>query len=322
MTLALISIVCGLVLLLWSADRFVEGSASAADHFGMPPLLIGIVVVGFGTSAPELAVSALGALQGSPGIALGNAYGSNITNIALILGITSLISPISVQSGVLRQELPMLAAATAMAAWQLLDGHLSRLDAIALLCLFALLLGWSIWRGLRRTPDHLAVEIEQELPAHRKPLGPSILWIVIGLGLLVLSSRLLVWGAVDVAQRFGLSDMVIGLTVVAVGTSLPELASSIIAARRNEHDIAFGNIVGSNLFNTLAVVGLAGSIHPLDTDPETLSRDMPIMGFLTLLLFAVGWGFGKRPGRVNRIEGSFLLLCFVGYTAYLIASVF
>ena len=321
MTLAFIAVIFGLVLLVWSADRFVEGSASTARHFGMPPLLIGMVIVGFGTSAPEMVVSALAASQGNPGIALGNAYGSNITNIALILGVTALISPIAVHSQVLRKELPILTLVTVLAAWQLWDGEITRFDAMVLLAVFGGLMAWTIWQGLRKKEDALGNEMEQELDVRAMPIRRAVFWLVVGLALLIVSSRILVWGAVEIAHGFGVSDLIIGLTVVAVGTSLPELASSIIAARKGEHDIALGNILGSNLFNTLAVVGIAGAIHPLAVGPEVFNRDMLVMAALTLSLFVIGYGF-RGPGRINRIEGAVLLACYVGYTAYLISTVF
>lgn len=321
MTLAFIAVVFGLVLLVWSADRFVEGSASTARHFGTPPLLIGMVIVGFGTSAPEMVVSALAASQGNSGIALGNAYGSNITNIALILGVTALLSPIAVHSQVLRKELPILTLVTALAAWQLWDGEVSRRDAVVLLVVFGSLMAWTIWQGLRKKADALGEEIEQELEVHSMPIRRAVFWLVLGLVLLIVSSRILVWGAVEIAHGFGISDLIIGLTIVAVGTSLPEFASSVIAARKGEHDIALGNILGSNLFNTLAVVGVAGIIHPLAGGPEIFHRDMLVMAALTLSLFVVGYGF-RGPGRINRIEGAVLLACYVGYTAYLISTVF
>ena len=316
MLMAIGAIIAGLILLVWSADKFVEGSATTASHFGTPPLLIGMVVVGFGTSAPEMAVSALAASQGNPGLALGNAYGSNITNIALILGITALLAPIAVHSQVMRKELPILILVTAFAGWQLWDGDLSRMDAIGLMLAFVVLIGWSIYQGLRQPDDALAKEMTEEVNA--MPVRKAILWLVVGLLLLIISSRILVWGAVDLATTFGISDLVIGLTIVAVGTSLPELASSIIAARKGEHDLALGNILGSNLFNTLAVVGIAGLIAPMPVAPEVLTRDFPVMAALTLVLFAMCYGF-RGPGRINRIEGSALLLAFVVYTVYLLA---
>ena len=321
MTLPVIAIVFGLVLLVWSADRFVEGAACVARHFGMPPLLIGMVIVGFGTSAPEMVVSAISAVQGNPGIALGNAYGSNITNIALILGVTALISPIAVHSQVLRKELPILAGMTVLAAWQLWDGEITRLDAVVLLLVFAGLMGWTIWQGLRKRIDPLGAEIEQELDAHGMPINRAFFWLAAGLLLLIASSRMLVWGSVEIAHLLGVSDLIIGLTIVAIGTSLPELASSVIAARKGEHDIALGNIIGSNLFNTLAVVGIAGAIHPLTVGPEVFSRDLMVMGGLTLSLFLLGWGF-RGPGRINRWEGGALLCVYLGYNAYLASEVF
>lgn len=320
MMTTLFALCLGLVLLVWSADRFVEGAAATAHHLGMPPLLIGMVIVGFGTSAPEMVVSALSASQGNPDIALGNAYGSNITNIALILGLTAVISPIMVHSQVLRKELPLLIAVTALAAWQLSDGIISRFDAWILLGLFVGLMTWTIRQGLRRQPrDALGVEVEQELTDHTLSLSRAVFWLVVGLVLLVVSSRMLVWGAVEIARSLGVSNLLIGLTIVAIGTSLPELAAAIMAARKGEHDIALGNVMGSNLFNTLAVVGIAGAIHPMAVGPEVLSRDLLVMAGLTLALCVFGYGF-HDPGRINRYEGILLLVSYAGYTGYLVRS--
>lgn len=318
---AFLAIIVGLGLLIWSADRFVEGSASTARHFGMPPLLIGMVIVGFGTSAPEMVVSALAALQGNPGLALGNAYGSNITNIALILGLTALISPIAVHSQVLRKELPILTGLTALAAWQLWDGEITRLDAWILLGVFAVLMTWTIWQGMQKEADALGDEVAQELAANAMPIRRAVFWLVIGLVMLIVSSRILVLGAVEIAQLFGVSDLIIGLTIVAIGTSLPELASSLIAIRKGEHDIALGNVIGSNMFNTLAVVGIAGAIHPMSVGPEVLSRDVLVMAVLTVSMFVIGYGF-RGPGRINRFEGGALLACYIGYLAYLVNTAF
>jgi cation:H+ antiporter len=321
MLISLVAIILGLVLLVWSADLFVKGSASTARYFGISPLFIGMVIVGFGTSAPELVVSALSSLEGNPGIALGNAYGSNITNIALILGLTAVISPIVIESKVLYKELPILALVSGIAAWQLWDGELSFVDAIVLLGIFSLLLGWTSWQAITKKSDALAEEVEQELQTMTMPLKQSITWLFSGLLVLILSSRVLVWGAVDLAEAFGIDELIIGLTIVAIGTSLPELASSIVAARHGEHDIAFGNIIGSNLFNTLGVVGLAGAIHPMSVPPEVFTRDITVMVALTLSLFVLGFGY-RRNGRINRFEGALLLASFVGYTAYLVSTVF
>lgn len=321
MLLPVAAIVGGLFLLVWSADRFVEGSAAVARHFGMPPLLIGMVVVGFGTSAPEMVVSVLAASQGNPGIALGNAYGSNITNIALIIGLTALLSPITVHSQVLKKELPILTAVTALAAWQVSDGQLTRIDALFLLLVFAALMFWTVRQGMHLTTDSLGSVMEQSLEQRNMPTGRAVFWLVIGLCLLIASSRVLVWGAVAIATQFGVSDLIVGLTIIAVGTSLPELAASIIATRKGEHDIALGNVLGSNLFNTLAVVGIAGVIHPMSVPAEVFSRDLLTMALLTLALFVICYGFKGRAGRVNRMEGLILIACYVGYTTYLITNV-
>jgi cation:H+ antiporter len=320
MALPLIAVLAGLALLVWSADRFVEGSASAAHHFRMPPLLIGMLVVGFGTSAPEMAVSALAAWQGNPAMALGNAYGSNITNIALVLGLSALISPVAVRSHVLRKELPILTAVTLLAAWQLHDGSLSRSEAILLLGVFAGLMAWTIHQGLRTAADNLGNQMQEELSTRTMSIRHAIAWVVAGLALLLFSSRLLVWGAVEIASSFGVSPLTIGLTVVAIGTSLPELASSIAAARKREHDLAIGNVLGSNLFNTLAVVGIAGVIQPADIGTQLARRDIPVMTLLTVSLFAIGYGI-RRPGRINRIEGAVLLACFIAYVVIVVSGV-
>lgn len=321
MTLAFLAVAFGLVLLVWSADRFVEGSAFTARYFGMPPLLVGMIIVGLGTSAPEMVVSAIAASQGNPGIALGNAYGSNISNIALILGLTALISPITVHSQVLRKELPILIAITALAAYQMWDGELTRNDALVLLGVFVILMVWIIWQGLRTKSDTLEVETGGEIEASTMSIGRAVFWLVIGLILLIISSRILVWGATSIARGFGVSDLIIGLTIIAIGTSLPELASSLIATRKGEHDIALGNVLGSNIFNTLTVVGIAGMIYPMSVEPEVLSRDILVMAVLTVSLFFICYGF-RGPGRINRIEGAALLACFIGYTTYLANSVF
>lgn len=320
LTLSIVAVIGGLALLVWSADRFVEGAAATAYHAGMPTLLIGMVVIGFGTSAPEMVVSAFSAVQGNPGLALGNAYGSNITNIALILGVTAIASPIAVKSSILRKELPILLLVTALAVAQLVDGFISRGDAWVLLGAFFLLMGWSIWQGMRHRSDSLRGDFDVSLEVTSMPLKPALFWLIFGMLLLVISSRILVWGAVDIARLFGISDLIIGLTVVAIGTSLPELASAIAATRKGEHDLALGNVLGSNLFNTLAVVGIAGSIHPMSVAPEVLWRDCAVMGLVTLLLLVFAIGI-RKPGRINRFEGAGLLVIYIAYNAYLISQV-
>jgi cation:H+ antiporter len=321
MALPILMIILGLIILIWSADLFVEGAAAIARHLGMPPLLIGMIVVGFGTSAPELSVSALSAMQGNPGIALGNAYGSNITNIALILGITALISPITVHSQVIKKELPILFLVTLLAFSQLYDGEFSRMDAVVTLVVFVSVMAWMTIQGMKQHQvDSFEQEVESELDAHTLSAFTAWVWLIVGMILLVVSSRMLVWGAVSIATDLGVSDLIIGLTVVAIGTSLPELASSIAAARKGEHDLAVGNIIGSNLFNTMAVVGLAGAIQPMSIPAEIIYRDWPLMATLTLALFVMGYARNGN-GRINRLKGGLLIATYTGYTLYLINTV-
>lgn len=320
MLLAFVAVIVGLALLVWSADAFVDGASAVANHLGMSPLLIGMVVVGFGTSAPELVVSVFAAWQGNSGIALGNAFGSNIANIGLILGFTALLKPIAFKSSILRKELPILFGTCLLTAWVLWNGDVTRWQSLILLAVFALIMGWSIWQGTRSPDDTFGEDMEKEMQ-DPMPFKLATLWLVVGLVVLVLSSRLMVWGAVEIAKGFGVSDIVIGLTVVAVGTSLPELASSLAAVRKNVHDIVVGNVIGSNLFNTLAVTGLAGSISPLQVGPEVLVRDIGTMSVLTFVLFIFGYGFrGPGTGRINRIEGTILLATYIGYTTYLLTT--
>ena len=321
MFLPSVALICGLILLIWSADRFVDGAAATARHAGMPPLLIGMVIIGFGTSAPELVVSAISSAQGNPGLALGNAYGSNISNIALILGLTALVSPITVKPSVLRKELPILLAVTVLGAVLLLDLSLSRFDAWVLLLAFTLIMGWSIWQGMQHRQASLGNNVEGILVDHPMSLRLALTWLLVGMGLLILSSRILVWGAVEIARGFGVSDLIIGLTIVAIGTSLPELASALAASRKGEHDLAIGNVIGSNLFNTLAVVGVAGAICPMSVGGEVLYRDSLLMGLLTLALFMVRTD-DKGQKQISRVDGLLLLIIYLGYIGYLISRVF
>lgn len=320
MLLFILAILSGLALLVWSADKFVDGAVVLASRLGMSPLLIGMLIIGFGTSAPEMVVSIMAALQGVPALALGNAYGSNITNIGLILGVTALISPVVVQSVVIRRELPVLLAVTAFAVYQLSDYHLTRWEGVSLLGVMLAYIIWSVVQARQSSGDDLSREMQQEVASHPMSLGTSLFHVIGGLVLLVISSRLLVWGAVGVAKGFGVSDLVIGLTVVAVGTSLPELASSIVAARKSQHDMVVGNVIGSNLFNTLAVVGLAAGIAPLHVEPAILTRDIPVMVGLSLGLFALGYSYNGTEGRIGRGKGAVLLAVFLVYTLYLVVN--
>ena len=321
MLLASLAILIGLPVLLWSAGKFVGGAASVANHFGVSPLLIGMLIIGFGTSAPEIIVSIFAAIQGNSGIALGNAYGSNIANILLILGLTAIISPIAVKSEIIKKELPVLLGITFFAAWQVWDLNISKDDAFSLLGLFVLLLSWSIYHGMKGDKDALADEYDEEINSNEGTVKTHVMWLVAGLLLLVASSRMLVWGAVEVATFFGVSDTIIGLTVIAIGTSLPELASSLMAVKKGEHDLAIGNVIGSNMFNTLAVVGIAGTIQPMAVGSEFLYRDVMVMFASTIALFIFCIGI-KRQGRLNRLEGGAFVLAYAAYTYWLIQAAF
>ena len=321
MILYILAIMAGFVILVWSADKFVSGAASVAKHLGMPSLLIGILIVGFGTSAPEMVVSAIAAMQGNPALALGNALGSNIVNITLILGVTAIVAPISVKSKIVRKEIPLLLLIVLLAGYILVDNALTFNEGIVLIFGFFLLIGWSIFAAIKGKGDALEAEMDNELIEHEMSLRAGVIWLIIGLFLLIASSRLLVWGAIGVATEFGVSDLIIGLTIVALGTSLPELAASIIAARKGEHDIAIGNVVGSNMFNILAVIGIATLIAPMNNIAlEVLQRDWLIMLVLTIALLIMTYRFKKQDGKITRIKGMFLVVAYVAYNTYLAMS--
>ncbi len=318
MTLAILALVLGILVLVWSADRFVVGAAATAHHLGMKPLLVGMLVVGFGTSAPEMLVSALAAIDGRPGIALGNAFGSNIANIGLILGVTALVSPIFVQSKLIRSELPVLLVITlAVSALIVTFAGVPLLVALVLLLGFAAFIFWSLMQAKSKKDPVVAEVMEGNIPP--LSMGKGLFWLIVGLVLLLLSSRSLIYGAVEIARTLGMSEVMIGLTIVAVGTSLPELASSISAARKGEHDIALGNVIGSNIFNILAVIGIAGSVAPFSMPREVLLRDSSVMFALTIVLYWLCRNrTDERGGAITRFEGSILLLGYLGYTGYLI----
>lgn len=320
MWMELLAIAGGFVLLTWSADRFVVGASALAYNLSVSPLIIGLTIVSIGTSAPEILVSVVASLQGNGGLAIGNALGSNIINIALILGVTALIVPLNVHSSIVRRELPVLIGVMLLGLLLLLDGSLGRFDGIVLLSGMALMLLWMTRIGIKEKSSHdpigeeFAGEIQTNLSMSRAGF-----WIVVGGLCLLGSSKLLVWGAVAIAHAMGISDLVIGLTIVALGTSLPELAASVMSALKNEHDIAIGNVIGSNIFNLLAVLGLPGLINPGPFDAIVLTRDYPVMLGLTALLFIMAYGF-RGPGRINRLEGALLVFAFVGYQTLLYFS--
>lgn len=314
MFLPILSFILGLVLLIWSAGRFVVGASALAKYCGLSSFLIGMIVVGFGTSAPELAVSLFAALGGSSELALGNAYGSNIGNIALILGFTAIIFPIVIPKSAIRMDIPLLLLATAISFVLLFfNKDVSRLDGILLVLLFAVIITLQIWRGISNKAENSDNETGS------KNLLSSLFWLVLGLGILVGSSKLLVFGATEIAKALGVSDLLIGLTVVAIGTSLPELASSVIAAKKGDTALALGNIVGSNIFNSLIVVGISAIICPMNVDSLILQRDLPVTAFLTLLLLLFGIHLKNEP-KIGRVKGIFLFLFYIVYTVYLFCS--
>lgn len=315
MLTASLAIIVGLVVLVWSADRFVLGAAATARHFGMSPLLIGMTIVSLGTSAPEIFVSATASLEGSGILAIGNALGSNITNVGLVLGITALIAPLPIQGRMLKKEIPILLLVTVIAGLVLQDFVLGFWDAIVLMVCLVITLFWLFHES---NDQEIGGLDEEEVAAiEQTSTAKSIMWLVVGLGALMISAQLLVWGAVEVATYFGISELIIGLTIVAIGTSLPELAASVASALKGHHDIAIGNVVGSNIFNLLAVMPIPGLVASTSIEKEVLFRDYGTMLIITVLLIAFVYLF-RRKGRVGRSAGSVLLLAYASYLGLLL----
>lgn len=312
-----LAILIGFALLIWSADKFVLGASNTARSFSISPLIVGVVIVGLGTSAPEMLVSAMAAADGNTGLSIGNAIGSNITNIGLMLGITALFYPLQIHSKLLKREMPVLLAVIALSYFILWDQHLSFIDGVILMTMMFTMLGYTIWEAKNHGEDNLPQEILAELPEEISK-GAALKWLVIGIVILIASSRILVWGAVEIAEYFQVSDLIIGLTIVAIGTSLPELAATVAAARKKEFDLAVGNIVGSNIFNILGVMALPALIHPDNFELAVLTRDYPVMIVLTvaLLLFSIAWRKGK-VGVLGRVEGALLLISYIAYMVWL-----
>ncbi len=318
MLLVLATLVLGLVILVWSADRFVIGASAAASILGVSTLVVGILVVGIGTSAPEMLVSAMAAADGQAGLSVGNALGSNITNIALILGLTALLIPLRVQSKLITREIPLLLLVMVGGYFLLRDGVLDFTDGLLLLAGFVAVVLRQLWEAKHSSGDAIEAEYEAEIPRDMS-LPVALGWLLLGLVLLMASARMLVWSAVELALAFGVSDLVIGLTVVAIGTSLPELAASLAAARKGEHDIAIGNVVGSNLFNLLGVMALPGVIAPGAIDAGVVNRDYPLMLMLTVAFYLLAFGPRKAPA-IRRYEGGLLLLVYFAYLGYLLVD--
>lgn len=316
MLLSLLAILAGLALLVWSADRFVEGAAAAAQNLGISPLVIGITIIGFGTSAPEILISVFSVLDNTPDLAIGNALGSNIANIGLILGITALIIPLGFASKILKREFPILIFASLLLTWVLWDTQLDFIDGLLLVALLVIALGYLVRYSQTDKDDVLSEEMANEIP-HDMSTKRALSWIFIGLLVLVGSSKILVWGAVNIATMLGISELIIGLTIVALGTSLPELAAAIAGARKGEPDLVLGNVVGSNLFNSLAVIGLPALMTDFTISPEAVSRDLTVTLILTGLLYLLTLIPRSSCCVITRAKGFILLSGFVLYQGLL-----
>ena len=312
MLTAVIQLVAGFLLLVWGADRLVAGASATARNLGVSPLIIGLTVIGFGTSAPELVVSAIATLKGNSGLAVGNAIGSNIANIGLVLGVTALIYPLRLESTALKREYPVLLLIMLVCFLMALDGIYSHLEGWILLTGLLFVVAWIVRIGLHRPlSDPLAEEFDAEIPRD-VPTKIALFWLFVGLIVLPVSSAFLVDGAVTIARYLNVTDTVIGLTIVALGTSLPELATAITAALHKEDDLAIGNIIGSNIFNLLGVLGIAATISPVEILPIILARDFPAMFLITGVLYLMASDF-RGPGRIGRRSGSLLLTMFICY---------
>jgi cation:H+ antiporter len=312
-----VEVFAGLVLLIWGADRFVHGAAASARNMGIAPLLIGLTVVAFATSAPEILVSVVASLRGEPGLAIGNAIGSNIVNIGLVLGFVALIKPIQLRSATLRREMPALLAVTLLTVSLFLDSFLSFIDGIVMLTGLVIVMMWLTRLGMRSAPsDPINQEYEAEIPKN-VTTRIAIIWLLVGIATLLVGAHLLVDGSIEIARILGVSEVVIGILLVALGTSLPELAVSLVSALKGEYGLAIGNIVGSNIFNLLAVIGVAATIAPSSLAPSVLSLHIFVMVAFTLVLFAMTYDYDGKS-ELSRIEGIALLLAFIAYDTYVV----
>ena len=312
-------VIAGLVLLMWGADRFVHGAAAAARNLGVAPLMIGLTIVAFATSAPEILVSVVAAVEKQPGLAVGNAIGSNIVNIGLVLGLTAVIRPIQIESDTLRREMPALLAVTLLTVSLFLDTYLSRMDGLVMLTGLVIVMVWIARLGMRSAAsDPISRDFEAEIPTDVS-MKMAVIWLIVGLGTLLIGAELLVNGAIGIATLIGVSEVVIGILVVALGTSLPELAVSLASALKGEYGLAIGNIVGSNIFNLLAVIGVAATIEPTALPPTVLSLHIFVMVAFTLVLFAMTYDYDDHS-VLSRLEGLALLGAFIAYDSYVVVQ--
>ncbi len=309
----------GLLFLIWGADRFVHGAAATARNLGIPPWLIGLTIVALATSAPEILISVVAALRGEPDLAIGNAIGSNIANVGLVLGVVALLRPVELKSATLRREMPALLAVSLLTVSLFLDSYLGRVDGLVLLAGLVIVMIWLILLGLRSSAgDPLQAEFDAEIPKHMS-MRVAVFWLVVGIVTLLLGARWMVDGAIDIAKLLGVSEVVIGITMVALATSIPELAVSVVSAFRGEYGLAIGNIVGSNIFNLLAVIGVAAIIQPAVLPPSVLSLHIFVMVAFTLVLFAMTYEYEGR-GQITRIEGLALIAAYLAYQGYVVAQ--
>ena len=310
-------VIVGLLLLVWGADRFVHGAAATARNLGVPPLLIGLTIVAIATSAPEILVSLVASLRGEPDLAIGNAIGSNIANIGLVLGVVALLRPVELTSATLRREMPALLAVTLLTVSLFLGSFLSRVDGLVLLTGLIIVMIWLTRLGFRSSAsDPLQADFEAEIPKHMS-MRVAVVWLLVGIGTLLVGAELMVDGAIDIAKALGVSEVVIGITMVALATSLPELAVSAVSAFRGEYGLAIGNIVGSNIFNLLAVIGIAATIHLAALPPSVLSLHIFVMVAFTLVLFAMTYEYEGR-GQITRFEGFALVAAYIAYDTYVV----
>jgi cation:H+ antiporter len=313
----LLEVIAGLVLLIWGADRFVHGAAATARNLGVAPLLVGLTVVAFATSAPEILVSVVASMRGEPGLAIGNAIGSNIVNVGLVLGCVAIVRPIQLRSATLRREMPALLAVTLLTVSLFLDSFLSRVDGLVMLTGLVIVMIWLARLGFRSAPsDPIKAEYEAEIPENVS-MPMALFWLALGLGTLLVGAQLLVDGSIEIARILGVSEVVIGILLVAFGTSLPELAVSLVSAMKSEYGLAIGNIVGSNIFNLLAVIGIAATVHPAALAPSVLSLHIFVMVAFTLVLFAMTYDYDGKS-ELSRVEGAALLAAFIAYDSYVV----
>ena len=319
MLVNVLEVIGGLILLIWGADRFVHGAAAGARNLGVPPLLIGLTIVAFATSAPEILVSIVAAVRGEPGLAFGNAIGSNIANIGLVLGATAMLQPIQLRSATLRREMPALLAVSLLTVSLFLDTFLSRVDGLVMLTGLVIVMIWLARLGMRSAAnDPLVEDFDAEIPRDVS-MPAAITWFFVGLAALLVGADYLVDGSIEIAKALGVSEVVIGVTLVALGTSLPELAVSVVSVLKGEHGLAIGNIVGSNIFNLLAVIGVAAAIEPAALAPSVLSLHMFVMVAFTLVLFAMTYDYDGKS-ELSRLEGFALLVAYVSYVSYVVGQ--